>query len=221
MIEMTLIFQEAGLLVFKKNYSANVFEIKENEELVSGFFSALFSYISSNFGDITEISTKNKKILINKTSGIYISIVYRLFKDDSDDFIKRKMRSDEIWMYNKRLEELCGLGLNQIGSLITQTYKKYNLPEFLLYPGTKIYKEFSNEIDKIILNLNSRIENLERILKSKLKIIDELFSKKSNYKLNLNKKDFLSKNKNLKKTSNNRSKLPTRGTLNPPVLTED
>ncbi|MHA1819091.1 MAG: hypothetical protein ACTSU2_01055 [Promethearchaeota archaeon] len=221
MIEMTLIFQEAGLLVFKKNYSANVFEIKENEELVSGFFSALFSYISSNFGEITEISTKNKKILINKTSGIYISIVYRLFKDDSDDFIKRKMRSDEIWMYNKRLEELCGLGLNQIGSLIAQTYNKYNLQEFLLYPSTKLYKEFSSEIDKIILSLNSRIENLERILKSKLKIIDELFSKKLSYKLNSNKKEYLNKNKNLKKSSNYKSKLPTGRTLNPPVLTKD
>jgi hypothetical protein len=70
MIDELLVFQDSGILLLQKRFSE--FRMDTQEDLVTGFFSAMFHYFSGQFGALKCIKTENKLILVRKIADMYI-----------------------------------------------------------------------------------------------------------------------------------------------------
>jgi hypothetical protein len=159
-----LIFEENGLMLLKKEYCHSCeSDLEEVEDLVSGFFSAVFSFFKSKFGDVKCIKTEKKLFLITKVQGVYISLLVSMF--DIDKLVEN-FEDESTWIMNKRLEEAAYQLLNEIERKIgTHLFKlKMKNNGNPIQPHSHIFMEIDDTLDKIVEEAMYKISIIRRLI---------------------------------------------------------
>lgn len=158
MIELVLVFTETGILIFKKRFGNLDRNENEEAELISGFFSVVFQYFSSQFGLIQSIKTENNLILIKKIDKIYLSLVIAMLKDPPDSKIEK------VWFLNNRIEELAQETLRKMEFKIKPFFRDQNIPVEDVGFNFSMINKLQLVIDNLILEDIRKMEILKEMI---------------------------------------------------------
>ena len=157
-----LVFQESGLMLLKKEYCHSYdSRLEELEDLVTGFFSAVFQFFAGKFGEVKSIRTEKKLFLIRKVQGVYISLLISLF--DMGE-IQADIDDDSIWIMNKRLEETSLSLLTEIERKIATHIFKLKCKDILNKPHTQMFVKIEKSIDKVVEEAIYKISIIKRLI---------------------------------------------------------
>ena len=171
MLNKLLIFLDSGLLLFKKSFDHSF--IDDQEDLVTGFFSAIFHYFADrDLGTIHTIKTENKIILIQKIQQVYISIFISLFHEES---MQNSIAAEELWYYNKQIEEISTNLLKIIERKLAIHLSNNSILKDERCPYKLLFFKIEREIDEIIKNYSDKIEIIHSIIRKKRKSLTRLY----------------------------------------------
>ncbi|MHA1341956.1 MAG: hypothetical protein ACTSRZ_18965 [Promethearchaeota archaeon] len=119
-------------------------ELSDPEDLITGFFSAVFQYFSTQFGEIQSIKTKNNIILIKKIENAYVSIVIRTIDYSKVEF------SEKIWFLNKRLEEIGETMLRSIERNLVAHLRRLRLNGEEACLSSPVINEIERDFEEIV-----------------------------------------------------------------------
>lgn len=172
MFKKLLIFLNSGLLLFKKSYSEE--KLNGQEDLASGFFSAIIHYFADQkFGEIRIIKTDRNVIFIRKVRRVYLTLIVSLF--ERNDSLIRGF-SESIDFLNRRINVISQNMLNSIERKVSMFLLKNNSDDENLCPNDSFFSEIENEIDEIIITGMCKINKLEKIVEFKTKIPSHLYN---------------------------------------------
>lgn len=170
MLNKLLIFLDSGLLLFKKNFDHSF--IDDQEDLVTGFFSAIFHYFADrDLGTIQTIKTENRIILIQKIQQVYISIFISLFHED----IENNIAAEELWYYNKQIEEISTNLLKIIERKLAIHLSNNSILKDERCPDKLLFFKIEREIDEIIKIYSEKIEIIHSITRKKRKSLSRIY----------------------------------------------
>ena len=175
MIDELLVFQECGILLLKRKFSN--FKMETQEDLATGFFSAMFQYFSGQFGALKSIKTENKLILVRKIADMYLVLVITLFKlESSERETKENNKSERIWLLNHRLEETSNNILMIIERKIMAQLFRIKIKDSQIPPPTSTMLEaIEHEVDEIIKEGEYKFEILHNLLEKEECMLSEIY----------------------------------------------
>ena len=178
-----MIFQTSGILLMKKEFSKYSKLMQEHEDLVSGFFSVMFQYFAEQFGQIQKISTDEKLVLVKKTEGVYVALVTSLYKNDK--LVKEAMQAstEEIWLMNKKLEQISTIILNLISDKVGANIREKNGLKKGFCIKSLIFKEIDDDIDEFVRKGLIESEILKNELDKKMEIFNWIYKKHKTYEM--------------------------------------
>jgi hypothetical protein len=179
-IEFILIFEENGLLIQKLDFTKPKTDPAQEptslDDLITGFFSALFTYFSDNFGKLQSIFTQEKMILTQKVNNLYIALVGSLYDPQIKSDKVRFTLGKEIWLANKRLEEIAVGVLYSISKIMKEALNEGFLDP-LLYSGHAVeLGSFEAEIFHLVSIGEDRAFAIKGIMDEKIQLLTELCS---------------------------------------------
>lgn len=171
MLNKLLIFLDSGLLLFKKSFDDSI--INDQDDLVTGFFSAIFHYFADqDLGTIQTIKTENKIILIKKIQQVYISIFISLFHEEIGH---NNVANEELWYYNKQIEEISSNMMKKIERKLVFHLSNNSIIKDERSPDKLLFFKIEREIDEIIKNYSEKTEIIHSIIQKKRKSLNQLY----------------------------------------------
>lgn len=171
MLNKLLIFLDSGLLLFKKSFDDSI--IKDQDDLVTGFFSAIFHYFADqDLGTIQTIKTENKIILIKKIQQVYISIFISLFHEEIG---LNNVANEELWYYNKQIEEMSSNMMKKIERKLVFHLSNNSIIKDERCPDKLLFFKIEREIDEIIKSYSEKTEIIHSIIRKKRKSLNQLY----------------------------------------------
>jgi hypothetical protein len=175
MIELLMIFDESGLLLKKVDCRGLANTKIFTEDLLSGFFSVIFQYISTHFGKIRLIQSEQNLIIIQQCESIFVTLIINLFHPLGSNQRSIFAQNREIWLVNKRLEEIGINILSKCASLIRQFLGEFQIPSINEILNTDSMYQLDVAIKDIIKNAEERIESLKKTIDQKLDVINCIY----------------------------------------------
>lgn len=171
MLKKLLIFLDSGLLLFKKSFDDSI--INDQDDLVTGFFSAIFHYFADqDLGTIQTIKTENKIILIKKIQQVYISIFISLFQEEIEN---NNVATEDLWYYNKQIEEISSNLMKKIERKLVFHLSNNSILKDERCPDKLFFFKIEKEIDEIIKNYTEKTEIIHSIIRKKRKSLNQLY----------------------------------------------
>ncbi|MHA1729196.1 MAG: hypothetical protein ACTSWY_10755 [Promethearchaeota archaeon] len=166
-----LIFLDSGLLLFKKNFNKK--SVMNQEDLVTGFFSAIFHYFTEqDLGKIQSIKTENKCILIGKVENIYISLIISLYTKER---MNKKLDSEKIWFLNKRLEEITLNLLKSLERCVSVKLYENKFQKGKDCPNTTIFSQIEKDLDPIIKQFIQKIDIIRKMGQQEVSLLNQIY----------------------------------------------
>lgn len=180
MIDLLLIFEETGILLKKIPFSALPLSSDlDTEELISGFFSVMFQYFSMHFGKIHCITTEDHFIFVRNLHGVYVSLVVSQFKHECHNLRAQSSHEREIWLVNKRLEEIATHLLTDIATRLEPliiNHRTLDTRGLTFLVANPSFKRLEDEIIHLVRNECIRLETIRIQFIDQLEIIDHVYS---------------------------------------------
>lgn len=171
LLKKLLIFLDSGLLLFKKSFDDSI--INDQDDLVTGFFSAIFHYFADqDLGTIQTIKTENKIILIKKIQQVYISIFISLFQEEIEN---NNVATEDLWYYNKQIEEISSNLMKKIERKLVFHLSNNSILKDERCPDKLFFFKIEKEIDEIIKNYTEKTEIINSIIRKKRKSLNQLY----------------------------------------------
>ncbi|MBD3351629.1 MAG: hypothetical protein GF364_09100 [Candidatus Lokiarchaeota archaeon] len=169
MIDLLLIFKESGISLLGYNLTENRnLNEKNEEELVTGFFSVLFQYFSTQFGQIQSIRTEKKMILIKKIESVYVSLVITLLENPTDS------RFEKVWFLNNRIEEMAIRLIKSIERILVPYLKKIEKKKESSTIEIPLDQQIQKNLILITKNSRNKMTNLKDMIGPNSKKTNEL-----------------------------------------------